>query len=310
MRRVGRYFISIGLILSGIATTYAQDHNTVTNSDTIQPRWDGLHVIQGTRSYVTTPMGQVHYSTLGEGTPVVLLHQTPWFGIQYAKAQPYLAKQGLRAIAPDTPGFGLSDLPDHPPTADEYADNIIAFLDAMNLKTVALVGHHTGATLAAATAAKHPDRIRCLVMHGVPLYNAEERADRLKNQLHPNIDILPDGSHIQNRWKRVDEMISRKTAKPESVQWSVMSFYLAGQYEWYGHQAAFTFDMEKAIRAIKAPTLIMSNTADSIHAAAARTLKMRPDFAYHELPGGNSHMMYDDPEPWATAVSAFINSKC
>jgi pimeloyl-ACP methyl ester carboxylesterase len=310
MHRAGRYLLGLILSCAAIQAIHATEPDIVTNTTSPTPRWDGLHVIQGFRGYVTTPMGQVHYSMLGDGIPVVLIHQTPWFGIQYAKAQPLLAKQGLRAIAPDTPGFGFSDVPDHAPTADEYADNLVAFLDAMNLKTVTLVGHHTGATLAAATAAKHPDRVRCLVMHGVPLYNAEERADRLKNQLHPNIDILPDGSHIQNRWKRVDEMISRKTAKPESVQWSVMSFYLAGQYEWYGHQAAFTFDMENAIRAIKAPTLIISNTADSIHAAAARTLKMRPDFAYHELPGGNSHMMYDDPEPWANAVSAFIKSKC
>ncbi|MBL8629457.1 MAG: alpha/beta hydrolase [Rhodospirillaceae bacterium] len=279
-------------------------------TDASNPGWDGLHVIQGPRGYVMTPMGQVHYSALGDGIPVLLLHQTPWFGVQYAKAQPLLAKQGLRTIAPDTPGFGMSDLPDHPPTAEEYADNVVAVMDQLGIKRAAIVGHHTGATLAAATAAKHPDRVSCVVLHGVPLYTADERADRLKNQLHPNIDILPDGSHIQTRWKRVDETISRKTAEPESVQWSVLSFYLAGQHEWYGHQAAFTFDMEVALKSIKAPTLVLSNTADSIHAAAARALKLRPDFAYHEFQGGNSHMMYDDPAPWAAAVGAFITSKC
>jgi pimeloyl-ACP methyl ester carboxylesterase len=297
----------VALALIALLSTPA-GASTVTH--TKAQGWDGLRVIQAERAYVRTPMGQMHYASLGAGTPVVLLHQTPWFGVQYAKAQPLLAQAGLRAIAPDTPGFGNSDLPDHPPTADEYADNFIAFLDQLKLDKAVFVGHHTGATLAAAVAAKHPDRVSCLVMHGVPLYTAVERADRIKNQLHPNVDIRPDGSHMTERWKRVDEVIQRKTAIPESVQWSVLSFYLAGQHEWYGHNAAFSFDMEAAIPKITAPTLIMSNTADTIHAAAARTLKMRPDFAYHEFPGGNSHMMYDDPKPWAEVVAGFIKKSC
>ncbi|MBL8645477.1 MAG: alpha/beta hydrolase [Rhodospirillaceae bacterium] len=271
--------------------------------------WTGLRTITARRGYTDTPMGQMHYSAAGDGPPVILLHQTPWFGVQYAKAQPLLAQEGLRVIVPDTPGYGFSDLPDHAPTADEYADNLAAFMDRLGLDQATLVGHHTGATLAAALAARHPGRVRGLVLHGVPLYTAEERADRLKNQLHPNTALSSDGGHLTARWKRVDEVFMRGTATAESLQWSVLSFYLAGPTEWYGHQAAFTFDMEQALRRVTAPTLIMSNTADTIHGAAARALKLRPDFAYHEFAGGNAHMMYDDPGPWAAIVAAFVKQQ-
>jgi pimeloyl-ACP methyl ester carboxylesterase len=249
-------------------------------------------------------MGQVHYVTDGTGPPIVLLHQSPWFGVQYAKVQPLIAAAGFQAIAIDTPGFGRSDLPDHPPSAEEYADNVVLVLDHLKLDRAIVVGHHTGASLAAAFAARHPGRTRGLIMHGLPLYTAEERADRIKTQLHPDTDVYADGSHFAERWRRLQEQFA-KGATPESIQWSVLAFLLAGKTEWYGHRAAFSFDMEAALRAVKAPTLVMSNTGDTIHAGAARARVMRPDFGYHEFAGGNSHMMYDDPQPWAAAVIAF-----
>ncbi|MCB2106609.1 MAG: alpha/beta hydrolase [Rhodobacteraceae bacterium] len=270
--------------------------------------WQGTHVIKGKRAYATTPMGQVHYSTLGDGPPLLLVHQSPWFSVQYAKVQPLLAEMGILVIAADTPGFGFSDVPDHPPTADEYAANISSFLDALGISRVSIAGHHTGATISAAFAARYPERTACVIMHGVPLYTEAERTDRLANQLHAGAGLKRDASHIIDRWQRIERSFAHD-AETESIQWAVMAFLMAGDLEWYGHRAAFTFDMESAIAAIKSPTLIMSNTADTIHQSAARVLKMRPDFAYREFAGGNSHMMYDYPEPWAQTVGEFIKAK-
>jgi pimeloyl-ACP methyl ester carboxylesterase len=267
--------------------------------------WLGLHVVAARRGYATTPFGQVHYASAGEGKPIVLLHQTPWFGVQYAKVQPLLGRGGFRAIAIDTPGYGHSDLPDHPPTVEEYADNLIPLLDHFGIGKAVIAGHHTGASIAAGFAARHPARTAALVLHGVPLYTPEERAERMANQLHPDTDIAADGSHLTRRWSRVADRFARG-ASLESVQWSVLAFWLAGRHEWYGHRAAFTFDMATALTAIAAPTLIVSNTADSLHAAAARALKLRPDFAYQEFPGGTSHLIYDEADAWAAAVLAFL----
>ncbi len=270
--------------------------------------WDGMSVMRGRRAYADTPMGQVHTAILGDGLPLLLLHQTPWFSVQYATAQPLLAAGGFRTIAVDTPGYGRSDLPDHPPTIAEYADNLIPVLDALKVERTVVVGHHTGACIAAAFAARHPARCSAVVLHGPPLYTAEERADRIANQLHPNTDLASDGSHLTARWHRVQSRFAQDAA-PASLNWSVLAFSLAGRLEWYGHAAAFHFDMADALKAIKAPTLIMSNTADTIHQAAARVLGLRPDFAYHEFPGGTPHMMYDHPKPWAEAILKFLNER-
>jgi len=270
-------------------------------------RWQGLHVMGGRKGYADTPMGQVHYRVMGEGIPLVLLHQTPWFSVQYATVQPLLAAANIRTIAVDTPGFGFSDLPPEQPTMEEYADNLPYVLDALGLDRVAVAGFHTGASIAAAFAHRHKARTSSLIMDGAPLYTEEERRQRLSRS-HWDQTPKRDGSHLSDRYLYIRDVITKNTAEAESMNWSVMSFFMAGETEHYGHIAAFTYDMAPAIRDIEAPTLIISHTADTLHHAAKRILKMRPDFQYREFEGGNSHIIYDDPAPWADVVIEFVRA--
>ena len=51
------------------------------------------------RGYADTPHGQIHYMTMGEGEPLLLLHQTG-SSRQYWKLMPLLAGS-YRTFAPD-----------------------------------------------------------------------------------------------------------------------------------------------------------------------------------------------------------------
>lgn len=268
--------------------------------------WPHLPSLPGTKGYARTPLGQVHYRDLGDGPPVLLLHQTPWFSVQYLRVQPLLADAGFRTIAPDTPGYGMSDLPPQVPTIEAYADNLIPLLDHLGLSSVAVAGHHTGALIAAAFAHRHPARTRALVLHGLPFYSPEERSSRLGQPHWPQAP-KEGGAHLSERFKMLGERIAPKGATLEGIHWSVMSFFLAGPTEWYGHHAAFTFDAAPAVADITAPTLVMSNTDDSIHYMAARIAKQRPDFAYRESPG-SAHAVTDHPAEWVASVAPFLRS--
>jgi pimeloyl-ACP methyl ester carboxylesterase len=217
--------------------------------------WPGLHVMGGRKAYVDTPMGQVHYRVMGEGAPLMLLHQTPWFSIQFAKAQPLLAAAGIQTIAIDTPGFGFSDLPAEQPSIETYADNLPYVLDALGLEQAAVVGYHTGASIAAAFAHRHPTRTACLIMDGAPLYTEEERRERLAR---PDWDqtLKPDGSHLTDRFSYLRK-VTRNEAAIESVNWGVLSLFLSAEGEHQGHVAAFSYDMAPANREITAPALII-----------------------------------------------------
>lgn len=89
------------------------------------------------------------------GTPWLLLHgissgAASWFGVAQA-----LAARGITAFAWDAPGYGDSTpLPATAPTAAGYAASAAAWLDALELPRVHLVGHSLGALVATALAAQ------------------------------------------------------------------------------------------------------------------------------------------------------------
>jgi haloalkane dehalogenase len=101
-----------------------------------------------------------------DGPVVLLLHGEPSWSFLYRSMLPVLARAGLRAIAPDMPGFGRSDKPadvaDH-----SYARHVkwmrsFAF-DALDLRDVTLVGQDWGGLIGLRLVAEHPDRFAAVV---------------------------------------------------------------------------------------------------------------------------------------------------
>ena len=84
--------------------------------------------INHTRGYADGPFGQLHFMTCGEGIPLVMVHQAPDSMVQFDAVMSHLAGAGVKAIAVDIPGCGMSDVPDHPPTIAEYAQIVPAIL--------------------------------------------------------------------------------------------------------------------------------------------------------------------------------------
>src|SRR3954447_16676655 len=99
------------------------------------------------RRFVTTPLGRIHAAIAGSGFPVLLLHQTPRSWDEYRDVLPLLGRD-FRAIAMDTLGFGDSDASGDP-SIEAWATAAFALLDALGVKEFAVVGHHTGAVIAA-----------------------------------------------------------------------------------------------------------------------------------------------------------------
>lgn len=289
-------------VLALLVTSFLGYAVALAEEDSI---WPGVGVMKGSqRGYVDTPMGQVHYIRQGEGVPVLLLHQTPWFSVQFATVLPHLAGRGIQAIAPDRPGYGLSDPPDGLKTMDDYADNLIHVLDALGHEKVAVVGHNTGASVAVAFANRYPERVTKLVLHGTPMYTKEEQEVRLARP-HWDRWLEADGAHISDRFAGRGRMVPRD-APLGGLQWSVLAFFLAGETEWYGHEAAFSYDMETAIKEITVPTYLFSHEGDALASQTKRASELRPDFTYKEFPKAYSHVMYDDPKPWADKVADYI----
>src|SRR5215475_11768807 len=92
--------------------------------------------------FVTVDGLRLRYIEQGEGPTVLLLHGASLGSSAdvFIRNLAPLAKAGLRAIAYDQPGFGLSDVPADLSPAYRR-DSVPKFLDAIGVKKGALVGH-------------------------------------------------------------------------------------------------------------------------------------------------------------------------
>jgi len=256
--------------------------------------------------YAETPMGQVHYRTGGDGVPLLLLHQTPQSSLQFENAFPFLLEAGVRVIAPDALGYGMSDTPGEPPSIEHYASVLPYVLDSNGVDQAVVAGHHTGASLACALATAHPDRVSRVVLHGVPWYTEKEREERLA-RLHVGTALKADGSHLMDRWNWIFSRVG-DVASLEACQMNAVHAFWAGESEWYCHQAAFQYDMTRALKAIQQPTLVLSNSGDLIHYIFERLKDLRPDFTFRELVGGCVYIIYDEPKRWVEAMIDFVKA--
>ena len=111
---------------------------------------------------------QIHVIEAGEGPPVVLLHGSGPTSLMFLPLIERLT--GLRAIAVDRPGFGLSDPVDLP--LARYREAVVEYLDstldALGLDETSLLGSSIGGTWAIWYALAHPNRLRRLVLMGAP----------------------------------------------------------------------------------------------------------------------------------------------
>jgi 4,5:9,10-diseco-3-hydroxy-5,9,17-trioxoandrosta-1(10),2-diene-4-oate hydrolase len=117
--------------------------------------------------FVTVESLRTRYIEEGEGPAVLLLHGASLGSSAdvFIRNLGPLARAGFRAIAFDQPGFGLTAAPaDHSPA---YRRDFIAkFMDALNLKRAALVGHSQAGNPAVQLALKEPARYSHVIVLG------------------------------------------------------------------------------------------------------------------------------------------------
>ena len=115
---------------------------------------------------VSTPGGMLHVRVIGVGKPVLLLHGFPDSSLGFRDVCEALAAQGFRAIAPDLPGYGLSDKPAglEPYRSSAVLADLAALARWAGDEPVAVVGHDWGGTLAYCFASEHPELVSRLVV--------------------------------------------------------------------------------------------------------------------------------------------------
>ena len=134
----------------------------------------------------------VTYAEAGpsDGRPVVLLHGWPYDIYSFVDVAPPLASAGYRVIVPYLRGYGptrfLSDKSIRNGQQSVLATDIIALMDALNIKTAIIAGFDWGARTADIIAALWPERCKALVSVSGYLIGSQESG---KMPLPPKVEL-------------------------------------------------------------------------------------------------------------------------
>jgi pimeloyl-ACP methyl ester carboxylesterase len=219
----------------------------------------------------------VHYRRFGEGPAVLVLHGSPQSSRAVVALCEGLAGRGLCAIAPDTPGNGLSTPLPGEPSAAHYAEALKQFAAALGLGRVALYGFHTGAAIACVFAARYPEHTASAVLNGLSAWTDAERDEMLAHYL-PVFRPTWDGAHMAWAWGRVEEhtvFFPWHRATPETrmiydvpsvvaTHKNALDLLEAGDGYRAPYAAAFRFRTEAWLPKLACPALIAASRLDPL----------------------------------------------
>jgi pimeloyl-ACP methyl ester carboxylesterase len=237
------------------------------------------------RNFVRVDEGLVHYRSAGSRSgatklPLYVAHAGPGSSRGYSPFMQAMAAAGDRYVmAPDMLGNGDSD----PPAREEtdigyYADCARRILDQLGIEKVDFYGSHTGALIGMDLAIHHPDRVGKLVLDGVLIFSAEEKADLIANYA-PKIVIDDHGGYMSWVWQFIRDMslfwphyrrtpqtrMPNGTSPPDQLYTSVVDVMKALKTYHIAYNAAFSYDVEAALAQVKHPAYLTCSSWDPMH---------------------------------------------
>ncbi len=106
---------------------------------------------------------RVHYRIGGTGPPLLLLHGWGGSSASFAAIARDL-QEGFTVVAPDLPGFGLSQLPSAAWGSYDYADLVARLSKQIHPPPYYVLGHSFGGRVALAMACAHRDLVTKLIL--------------------------------------------------------------------------------------------------------------------------------------------------
>ncbi len=136
------------------------------------------------------------YDDDGPGPVVVLLHGFPLDRSMWSHQRSSVGRI-YRLIAPDLRGHGQTAAPDGIYPVDAMADDVIELLDALQLTSpLVLGGHSMGGYLALSIAARHPERLKALMLINTKAGADSTEAAQARETLAAEVEAADDAGPV------------------------------------------------------------------------------------------------------------------
>jgi pimeloyl-ACP methyl ester carboxylesterase len=232
--------------------------------------------ISATRRSVQTASGQISYLECGTGPAALCVHGV-LLNSHLWRHQLAGMSDIRRCIAPDLLAHGDTQIAaDQDVSVSANADMLLQFMDALDVEQVDLVGNDSGGGIAQILAARHPERIRSLVLTDCDTHDnwpPEAFKPFLQMAAAGGLRSTLDAMLADKTIYRSPQALGPAYEHPEKVTDADIETYLRPLVsseqrtrDFLRFLAAFdnahTVTIEERLKALHAPTLIVWGTDD------------------------------------------------
>jgi pimeloyl-ACP methyl ester carboxylesterase len=212
----------------------------------------------------------IHYRYKGSGKVLILLHPSPR-NSKMMEPLINLLSSNFLVIAPDLPGYGISDaLPERIKSIYDYVPYLHKLITSITEEPVRMYGTATGAQLAIAYSLINSKNVAHLFLDNAAHFEEAECEEILQNYF-PDLSEQKDGSHLQKIWNLVcdsclyfpwykkDEKhrIGNKLPPTNIIQAIVDDYVLAGANYADAYIAAFKHERAEKVQQLTCDTTIL-----------------------------------------------------
>ena len=239
-----------------------------------------------------------------DGETLVLLHgiTDSWFS--FSRLLPLLDPARCHAYAISLRGHGDSDRPKSGYSMDDFAADVVAFMDAVGVARGTVLGHSMGSVVARRVAATYPGRVARLVLVGSSFTFCNDLTEEFRAAVHALDDPVPfefalefqeSTIHIPVPAEFLDRVVVETLKLPARVWRAALDGVLAA-------------DDEAHLRRIAAPTLVMWGERDEYFAREQqdRLVAAIPGSRLLVYPDTGHDLHWERPESVAYDLAAFI----
>ena len=263
------------------------------------------------KKFVSLSTGvRIEYVEQGEagGVPLIFLHGVTDSWRSFERVLPLLPTN-IHAFALSQRGHGDSSRPAAGYRFVDMSEDLLAFLDAMGLRTAIIAGHSMGASVAQRFVIDHPDRVARLVLMGsFSTYDDPGLADFVASSIAPLTDpIVPS---FARDWQlstlartmptgHLDAVVSETLKVPARVWREAFEGFLK------------TPDFTSELTKVSVPVLLMWGDRDSYASRAAqdRLRKVMPNARFMVYQGFGHAFHWEDPEQFTKDLVPFLTSR-
>ena len=221
------------------------------------------------------------YIEKGQGEPLILLHGNGE-NCDYFAGQIDVFAQHYHVYALDTRGHGKTPRGDAPFTIRQFADDLLAFMDAHDIDKAHVLGFSDGGNIAMIFAMKYPERVLRLILDGA---NLDAKG------VKPSIQIPIEIGY------RFAKMFAKKSAEARK------------HAELLGLMVNDPNVRPEELSAITAKTLVIAGNKDMIKESQTRLIASNIRDSQLVILKGDHFIANKCPEAFNRAVLAFLRDE-